>query len=116
MVEIFNADRTECLGRFADFKSAKDTLNGLATSGKLGEIPVVLVCSYKGNILRREYVATRNGNVWKVPAPSRQEPAISPRSSRRKRRRQHRCKVYKSHVQCFKEGFPDWLGKVYQPL
>lgn len=117
MVEIFNADRTECWGRFADFKSAKAELNALAVTGKLGEIPAIQVCSYKNGILQREYTAIRNGDAWKMPKPSRKEPEVSVLPLKRMRRRKHWCRVYsKSHVQCFKEGFPDWLGKVYQPL
>jgi hypothetical protein len=113
MVEIFSIDRTISLGCFENFKAAKGTLNGLIVSGKLGENLSVFVCSYNGDKLQREYTATYNGK-WHVPtSPKRQ---VQAKDIEKTTRKKHWCKIYKSPEQCFKEGFPDWMNKVYQPV
>lgn len=113
MIEIFNANRTENLGWFKSFKAAKGMLNGFIISGELGENPSVFVCSYNGDKLQREYTATYDGK-WRVPASTKLQAQAKDitKSSNRK----HWCKVYKSPVQCFREGFPDWMNRVYQPV
>nr|DAE55338.1 MAG TPA: hypothetical protein [Caudoviricetes sp.] len=111
MIEVFNMERTENFGRFVNFKAAKDTLNELAISGKLGEEPAALVCSYKNDKPQREYVATYAGK-WRIPKmPQTPQPTNSVVS--KKRRKRKLCKVYKSPEHCFREGFPDWMNRSY---
>lgn len=114
MIEIYSVDRTNSYGRFANFKAAKSTLHSLIASGKLsGEKPSILVCSYKNNEPQREYVATCFG-TWKVPKV--RKTLTSPESKKKTRRKRGWCKRYPSPEAYFKEGFPDWLNKVYQPV
>lgn len=117
MIEIFNENRTKSLGWFKNFKVAKGTLNELATSGKLGENPSVLVCSYKSNEPQSEYAATYSAyfGKWDVQVHSK---VCSPvlKDKRKVCRKKSGAKKYKSSVDYFREGFPDWMNKVYQPV
>lgn len=114
MVEIFSTDRAMSLGCFVNFKAAKGTLSELVDAGKLGKHPAVFVCCYKNNELLREYIATFSGGKWHVPASpkSQVQMKVIEKSSRKK----HWCKIYHSPEKCFKEGFPDWMNRVYQPV
>lgn len=113
MVEILSTDRAMSLGCFVNFKAAKGTLNGFILSGELGENPSVFVCSYNGDKLQREYTATYDGK-WHVPAFPK--PQVQTKEIEKTSRKKHWCKVYNSPEQCFKEGFPDWMNRVYQPV
>lgn len=116
MIEVFNIERTKSLGCFVNFKSAKGTLNGLIASGELsGENPAVLVCSYKNNEMQREYIATYCGK-WRVPPPPKVPHVAKEIEGTRRKVKKHWCKIYKSSVDCFREGFPDWMNRVYQPV
>lgn len=110
MVEIFSTDRTISLGCFVNFKVAKGTLNELASFGKLGESPAVMVCSYKSGEPQQEYIATYSAGKWRVP----KLPKVSVASKRTKRRHKKRlCKEYTSSEAMFNEGFPDWMNRSY---
>lgn len=113
MIEIFNANRTKSLGWFKNFKVAKGILDGLIISGELGESSSVLVCSYKGSEPQREYTATYDGK-WHIMASSK--PSVQIKQNEKPSRKKHWGKIYKSPVQCFQEGFPDWLNRTYQPV
>lgn len=110
MVEIFSTDRTISLGCFVNFKAAKGTLDELASTRKLGEIPAVMVCSYKNDEPQQEYTATYSAGKWRVP----KLPKVSVASKRTKRRhKKHLCKEYMSSEAMFNEGFPDWMNRSY---
>lgn len=111
MIEVFNMERTENFGRFLNFKVAKDTLNELAISGKLGKKPVVLVCSYKNGEPQREYAVSYDGK-WHVPKPPK-TPQPTNSIVSKKRRKRKLCKVYQTPEHCFREGFPDWMNRSY---
>lgn len=112
MVEIFSTDRAMSLGCFVNFKAAKGTLNGLANAQKLGENPAVLVCSYKNDEPRREYIAVYCGGKWHVPKyPERLRPVKKAGTKRRHKKRL--CKEYTSPEAMFNEGFPDWMNRSY---
>lgn len=113
MIEIFNANRTESLGWFKNFKAAKGTLNGFIISGELGGNTSVFVCSYNGNKLQREYTATYDGK-WHIPASQKLQ--AQAKGIEKTSRKKHWCKIYNSPEQCFKEGFPDWMNRTYQPV
>lgn len=110
MIEVFNTDRTVSLGCFVNFKAAKGTLDELASSGKLGKIPAVMVCSYKNDEPQQEYIATYSDGKWRVP----KLPKVSVASKRTKRRHK-KClrKEYTSPEAMFNEGFPDWINRSY---
>lgn len=110
MVEIFSTDRTISLGCFVNFKAAKGTLDVLASTRKPGEIPAVMVCSYKNDEPQQEYIATYSGGKWRVPKLHK----ISVVPERTKRRHKKRlCKEYTSPEAMFNEGFPDWMNRSY---
>lgn len=109
MIEVFNARRTHSYGCFASFKAATDTLDSLAATGQLGEMPVVSVSAYRNGVLQREYKAVSAGGKWRVPKARKKripEPA-------RGRRRRKWCKEYASAELMFREGFPDHLNRSY---
>lgn len=110
MVEIFSIDCAMSLGCFVNFKAAKGTLDELASSGKLGTIPTVMVCSYKNNEPQQEYTVTYSAGKWRVP----KLPKVSVASKRTKRRHKKcLCKEYTSSEAMFNEGFPDWMNRSY---
>lgn len=112
MIEVFNTDRTVSLGCFVNFKVAKGTLDELASAGKLGEKPAVMVCSYKNDEPQQEYTATYSGGKWHVPKFSKSfQPTPEKRTKRHHRKRL--CKEYTSSEAMFNEGFPDWMNRSY---
>lgn len=64
MIEIFNSNRTQSLGRFRSFKAAENTLDAFALAGHLGAIPKVLLCTYRGAFPQQEYTASRQNGKW----------------------------------------------------
>lgn len=64
MIEIFNSNRTLSLGRFRSFKAAENTLDAFALAGRLGAIPKVLLCTYRGAFPQQEYTASRQNGKW----------------------------------------------------
>lgn len=115
MIEVFNIERTKSLGCFVNFKSAKGTLNGLIASGELsGENPAVLVCSYKNNVIQREYIATYCGK-WRVPASPKMPHIAQKVEGVRSKVKNQCCKIYELPMDCFTEAFSDWIG-AYQPV
>lgn len=115
MIEILSEDRSKSLGCFKNFKAAKGTLNELVVSGELGESPSLVIDSYKNNVLQQRTIATYSAyfGKWGVEAPPR---CVSKNGRKKTQRKKHWCKIYKSPVQYFKEGFPDWMNRVYQPV
>lgn len=112
MVEIFSTDRAMSLGCFANFKAAKGTLNMLANSQILGDNPAVMVCSYKNDEPRREYIVVYCGEKWHVPKyPDRLRPVKKTGTKRHHKRRLR--KEYSSPEAMFNEGFPDWMNRSY---
>lgn len=110
MVEIYSLDRQICHGSFLDFKHAKNTLNCLLAAGKItGEIPSVIVDSYKCGRLERTYVATYSGR-WRVPKQLKTPKPISRGEIMPKRQERTRKKRDMSR-RCFREGLPEWLVK-----
>lgn len=110
MIEVFSTDRTISLGCFVNFKVAKGTLDELASTRKLGEIPAVMICSYKNDEPQQEYIATYSGGKWRVPKLHK----VSVVPERTKRRHKKRlCKEYTSPEAMFNEGFPDWMNRSY---
>ncbi|MCE8595719.1 hypothetical protein K0F38_18250 [Bacteroides fragilis] len=117
MIKIFSEDRSRSFGWFKNFKVAKDALDRLLKSGELGETPSLLVGSYKNNTLQQEYTVTYSAYFgrWGIAAvPQACTAAVSNR--KKVQRKKSPCKVYKSAVACFKEGFPDWMNRTYQPI
>lgn len=117
MIEIFNENRTKSLGWFKNFKVAKGTLNELVTSGELGENPSVLVCSYKSNEPQSEYTVTYSAYFGKWDVQVLSEVCSSVQKGQRKvYHKKNGAKKYKSSVDYFREGFPDWMNRAYQPV
>ena len=115
MVEIHDFDGTRNFGCFVSFKASICTLDGLIASGELDSVtPSVLVSSYKGHELQREYTATLRGDKWHTPREPKKSKDSQP--TKGKVRSVHSRTTEKSHIRCFKDAFPDWLNKVYQPL
>lgn len=115
MVEIHDLDGTRNFGCFVSFKASICTLNGLLASGELsGKTPSILVSSYKGSELQREYTATLRGDKWHTTRESKKGKDSQP--TQVKVRSVHSRTTEKSHIKCFKDAFPDWLNKIYQPL
>lgn len=116
MVEIHDINGTCNFGCFNSFKASICTLNGLIASGELsGTTPSVLVSSYRGNELQREYTVTLSNGKWRTPKGKRTKSAAS-QPQKGKVRSVHSRITGNSHIRCMKEGFPDWLNKTYQPL
>lgn len=116
MIEILSEDHSKSLGCFKNFKAAKGTLNELVVSGELGESPSLVIDSYKNNVLQQRTIATYSAyfGKWGVEEPP--QVGVSKKRRKKMQRKKHWCKIYKSPVQCFKEGFPDWMNRVYQPV
>lgn len=110
MIEVFSTDRTISLGCFVNFKAAKGTLDELASTRKLGEIPAVMICSYKNDEPQQEYIATYSGGKWRVP--KLHKVSVVPERTKR-RHKKHLCKEYTSPEAMFNEGFPDWMNRSY---
>lgn len=130
MVEISDINGTRNFGSFSSFTASLNTLDGLVQSGELPKNnPTVLVSKYNGCELRREYTASLVDGIWhilrakKAPNPSRRNPlANSPEDTRftlqpdKEARSVHSKTTRNSHIRLFKEAFPDWRNKMYQPL
>lgn len=116
MIEILSEDRSKSFGWYKNFKAAKGMLNSLIASGAHGEIPVLLVDSYKSNELQQQYSVTYSSyfGAWTVSSLSKI--GVPAKEKKKRLHKKYRCKVYKSPVACFREGFPDWLNRTYQPV
>lgn len=74
MIEIFNSNRTQSLGRFRSFKAAENTLDAFALAGCLGAVPRVLFCTYRGAFPQQEYTASRQNGKWLLQGESGSSP------------------------------------------
>ena len=114
MVEILTENRSKSFGWFKNFKAAKDMLNSLIASDESGATPILLVDSYKGGELQQQCTVTYSSyfGTWNVSALPKV--CALKRDRKKRQHRKQRCKVYKSPVDCFREGFPDWMNRTYQ--
>lgn len=72
MIEIFDSNRTLSLGRFRSFKAAENTLEALASAGRLGIVPRIQFCTYCGALPQQEYTAIRRNGKWNLQRGIRQ--------------------------------------------
>lgn len=116
MVEILTENRSKSFGWFKNFKAAKGMLNSLIASDESGATPILLVDSYKGGELQQQCTVTYSSyfGTWNVSALPKV--CALKRDRKKRQHRKQQCKVYKSAVDCFREGFPDWMNRTYQPV
>lgn len=65
MIEVFSMDCSRSLGQYPTFKAARATLERIALSGMLGNVPSVRVCRYRRDTPEREYVTTYSRGGWR---------------------------------------------------
>lgn len=118
MVEISDIYGVCNFGCFASFAASHNTLDGLVHSGELSkDNPMVLVSSYKGNELQREYTATLSNGKWRtIRAKKAANKCHATSQPIKKVRSVHSRITRNSHIKVFKDAFPTWLNKTYQPL
>lgn len=116
MVEILSEDRSKSFGWYKNFKAAKGMLHSLITPERPGETLVLLVDSYKDGELQQQCTVTYSSyfGTWNVSALPKV--CTLKREKKKRQRRKNQCKVYKLSVDCFREGFPDWMNRTYQPV